>query len=578
VTRYWIIAAVALLWPATVHASNFYVSPAGDDAAAGSLDAPWRSIQKAAGALHPGDTAVLMAGTYREDVTLTRGGTTDAPVTITAMPGARVIISGADLLADGWTKADGIDGAAYAHAFDHVFAINHTRDGRPILTHPADTRHELIGRAEQVIHDGRLLRQVLRKEHLAPGTFFHDIDGKRLYVWLEDNAQTGKKNEVEASARSTWLTSGASFVHLRGITFRYAANFAQRGALALQRPKEGGEGPRGWLVEDCVFERANGPGASLSGSNHLFRRCTFQDNGQLGFGASHCNDTRMEECGLYRNNAKGFATGWEAGGVKVTLSRGFVFDRCRAADNRGIGIWYDIGNENSEVKNCYVADNDEAGIFYEISYGLRAHDNLIVNNANRGEKPYSAWGNAGITLSSSQDCIVENNTLVANRDGIALREQNRSTPRIDGTKSVRVFNKNHLIRNNVVAASQAFNIAFWMDTNFFGGKSDASDAAKPTSEDPATLNIRLENNLLWPLPAHKNYLYGATWRPKSRQFDTPAEFSRDSGIIDSSRMADPMFVDALAGDFRFEPASPALATKSGVAEKADVPQRAPPRP
>src|SRR5207249_1122828 len=155
----------------------------------------------------------------------------------------------------------------------------------------------------QVIEHGRLLRQVLRREQLAPGTFLADTDAKRLYVWLHDNGDPSH-TEIEASTRSGWLgaESGASYVHLRGLTFRYAANHAQRGAFALGRSY--GAGPaatsRGWLVEDCVFERANGPGASLSGEDHRFRRCIFQDNGQLGFGTSRCHHTVMEACGIYR--------------------------------------------------------------------------------------------------------------------------------------------------------------------------------------------------------------------------------------------------------------------------------------
>ena len=43
-------------------------------------------------------------------------------------------------------------------------------------------------------------------------------------------------------------------------------------------------------------------------------------------------------------------------------------------------IWFDIGDENATVRNCLIADNEDAGIFYEISYGLNAHDNVIVGN------------------------------------------------------------------------------------------------------------------------------------------------------------------------------------------------------
>ena len=539
------------------HANTLYVSLTGSDNASGTAVAPWRTIQHGVDALKPSDTLLIGPGTYRERIEMKQGGTSQTPITIAALPGAHVIVSGADRLQDGWSKVQGAEEGIYVHDWTYRFPIG----GPNELTHPGDKEHQLTGRAEQVIHGGRLLRQVLTRPQLAPGTFWIDLDAKKLYVWLR-GSDDPRNTEMEASIRSNWLVapSSVSYVHVRGITFRYAANHAQRGAFAM------GQGARNWVVEDCVFERANSSGASLSGQGHVFRRCVFQDNGQLGFGTSRCDDTRMEQCGIYRNNTKGYSTGWEAGGLKVTMSRKFVFDGCRAIDNRGVGIWFDIGNEQSEVKNCTIADNDEAGIFYEISYGLHAHDNLIVNNANYGESVGGAWGEGGITLSSSEDCVIEHNTLVGNRDGIAFREQDRTTPRIDapeGTKEVRILNKNHVIRNNIVAYSQAYNIALWMDTNFFGPHPSGGDKNRPLFEDPKTLNIRFANNLLWALPGKPNYLYGVPWRSKNKQASSVAKFVTASGIQDTSQVADPRFTDVQAGDYHLLPGSPATSMAAG---------------
>jgi parallel beta-helix repeat protein len=567
-----LFAALMFLLAPAARAATFYVSLSGSDAAVGTAAAPVRTIQHGVDTLKPGDTLIVEPGIYREDVAVMRGGTAGAPISIEALPGGHVIVSGADRLADGWTRVPGAEDGVYAHAWPYRFPIG----GPNELTHPNDEEHRLTGRAEQVIHGGRLLRQVLSRDRLARGTFFADLNAKRLYVWLR-GSDDPSHTEVEASVRSTWLTASApvSYVHVRGITFRYAANHAQRGAFALGQGAraEAGDVARGWRVDDCIFERANGPGASLSGEDHIFRRCVFQDNGQLGFGTSRCDRTRMEQCGIYRNNTKGYSTGWEAGGLKVTMSRGFVFDGCRAVDNRGVGIWFDIGNEQSEVKNCYIADNDEAGIFYEISYGLHAHDNLIVNNANNGEAVGGAWGEGGITLSSSEDCVIDHNTLVGNRDGIAFREQDRTTPRIGappGAKEVRILNRNHVIRDNLVACSQNFNIAMWMDTTFFGPHPSGGDKNRPVFEDPKTLNIRFANNLLWALPGRPNYLYGVPWRSRSKQSATAAEFTAASGIPDTSRAADPRFADITAGDFHLLPGSPAL--KMGAGRREQSPQ------
>ena len=87
-------------------------------------------------------------------------------------------------------------------------------------------------------------------------------------------------------------------------------------------------------------------------------------------------------------------------------------------DNRGHGIWYDIGNEDCEVANCLIANNENAGIFYEISYGLHAHDNVIVGNG-LAFSPRS-WRRQGVESSSSPGCRIERNLLLGNKEGFAF--------------------------------------------------------------------------------------------------------------------------------------------------------------
>jgi pectate disaccharide-lyase len=72
--------------------ATFYVSPSGSDDNVGSIDAPWRTIQKAADTLTAGQTALVRGGTYHEDVLITRAGTATAPMTIKAFPGEHPVL------------------------------------------------------------------------------------------------------------------------------------------------------------------------------------------------------------------------------------------------------------------------------------------------------------------------------------------------------------------------------------------------------------------------------------------------------------------------------------------------------
>src|SRR5262249_39016579 len=151
--------------------------------------------------------------------------------------------------------------------------------------------------------------------------------------------------------------------------------------------------------------------------------------------------------------AKGFDRGWEAGGDKLVRCRGAVLENCTFVRNHGFGIWFDMGNEDCTVRNCLIADNEDAGIFDEISYGLHAHDNVIVGNG-LADTPGS-WGAAGgICLASSPGSTIERNLLVGNREGLSIREQIRSTPRIDskpGAAETPIWNHDEVCRHNVLA-------------------------------------------------------------------------------------------------------------------------------
>jgi len=72
-----------------------FVHPvAGDDAAEGSLEKPWKTIQHAMEKLQPGDTLYLRGGSYFENVYCSVQGTPEKPITIRSYPGETAILDG----------------------------------------------------------------------------------------------------------------------------------------------------------------------------------------------------------------------------------------------------------------------------------------------------------------------------------------------------------------------------------------------------------------------------------------------------------------------------------------------------
>ena len=71
-----------------------FVSPQGSDANPGTLARPWRTIEKGLEMSKPGRAIYVRAGTYREWPTLTKSGTSSAPIVLRAFPGERPVLAG----------------------------------------------------------------------------------------------------------------------------------------------------------------------------------------------------------------------------------------------------------------------------------------------------------------------------------------------------------------------------------------------------------------------------------------------------------------------------------------------------
>jgi alpha-L-arabinofuranosidase len=96
-----------LLLGSPLMATEFHVSPSGNNDNKGTAESPFRTISAAAQVAMPGDTITVHAGTYREYVAPPRGGESDAKrITYQAAPGEKVVITGSEMV-KGWEKVGG---------------------------------------------------------------------------------------------------------------------------------------------------------------------------------------------------------------------------------------------------------------------------------------------------------------------------------------------------------------------------------------------------------------------------------------------------------------------------------------
>jgi Right handed beta helix region len=528
-------------------------------------DRQFRVISEAARAAQAGDTVVIHSGVYRESVSIEKSGTAEKPIRFEAAPFAKVTISGADRVLD-WRKESGNS--------DNIFSAECPAEFLAWSSQPAypdDDYHRLIGRREQVHVDGETLQQVLQREQLSRGTFYIDPAAKRLFIWARNNVKPGSNEtwspDVEVSTRAVlWKCSGA-YVQTHGLRFCYAANRAQETATVF--------GGRNDVLEECIFERMNAGGAVFGAPDQIVRRCIFQDNGQLGFAAIYAHNLQMSGCLVRNNNAKNFNRQWEAGGDKIVLSRGVVLEKCRFLDNHGSGVWFDIGNENCTVRNCFIADNEDAGLFYEISSGLHAHDNVIVGNGLEADA--AAWGSsAGIAISSSPGCVIERNLLVGNKEGFNFREQVRTTAHIGappGAAEIPTWNHDEIVRHNLIAYNRDAQTWGWFTTSdernwpaktqkeYYAGvvSLPTPDPNSPRDLSLEKLKLSLYENVYAVAEGEGLFRWGAPWK-HHEYFDESDGLRRVQGRLNleqRSVLAPIIFADLSARDFRILANSPA---------------------
>jgi hypothetical protein len=555
-----ILAATFSLSAATYEVAQR--NPKASDDGAGTEAQPWLSLSKAAVTVGAGDIVIIHDGIYREAAVIKTSGTAESPIIFEAAPGAHVVLTGADRLTN-WQKASEAQ-SIYRVPWSHRF-IGWTKN----MTHPDDDYHRLIGRCEQVAVDGYLLRQVLEADQLAPGAFFVNFSNQIMEVWDSGNRNLNNAY-VEASTRTEIMRVEGDFVQLHGLHFRFAANMAQHGAVVLAGAHD--------TLEDCTVEDMNSSGATFTGEHLIIRRCVFRNNGQLGFGANGAQDLLFTECVVENNNTKGFSRGWEAGGDKLVLCRNAVLERSQFLRNRGGGIWFDIGNEHCAVRQCLIADNEDSGIFDEISFGLHASDNVIVGNGFAVSA--GAWGaQAGISLSSSPDSVIERNVIVGNREGFDFREQNRTTPRIGVSDQPEepVWNHDETIHRNIIAFNRDAQVWGWFDTKDgrqwpaqkqetepakvdesskpgdiadpYGAK---SHARQPTGLTLEKLRLSFVDNVYYAGTGQNWFEWGVTWG-RHKSYANLADFQADLAIDKGSRAEAPAFANLSALDLRLKP-------------------------
>jgi parallel beta-helix repeat protein len=267
--------------------------------------------------------------------------------------------------------------------------------------------------SEAVFLDGRPLWRVTALSELGAGEFYQDYPAEQLRI-----ADDPTGHQVEVARAKAAIDGPAAGVTVRGLVVEKFANDAQRGAIT---------GGSDWTIEGNEVRFNHGVGIQTPTA----RRVTVlgnhvHHNGQLGIAGWRTAEAIYAGNELAFNNTAGFYNAdWEAGGGKWTESTRLTVRDNHVHDNRAVGLWFDLGNNDVTVEGNRIERNDSDGIRYEISYRAAIRDNTVTGNGFK--EPTAGVNGAGIMVSSAREVEVSGNLVDTNFNGIILRQDDRGT-------------------------------------------------------------------------------------------------------------------------------------------------------
>ena len=484
----------ALTTGATPPTSAIYVAMNGSDSNTGTQAKPFRTLAKALTVVKKGGSVVLRDGIYREGASGTATGGTryytniPANVTIQAYPGEIVWFDGAQRVTSwttesssrystSWQASDLCAGSYYSRS-----PLDASTNG-PCAYADAATANPVSADPLMVYADGKELTQVDSLSKLTSTTFYHDWAKRKVYVGANP---TTSRIEITKYAQAMAFYNPQNLT-IRGIGFRhYASNQYDNATGAALLINQGD----GVLLDKVVIRENAGAGLLVWGSEGLtIRSSMVYKNGANGINVAGSakksgvrDDLTVEYSRITSNNLSGFGTSCTSAcasaGMKASGLVGATIRFNTFSDNEGgraSGLWCDLDCQDVDIYGNIASGNARHGILYEVSSTGSIFSNLISDNAWDSTQSGGGWG---LMVSAAQTRIY-NNTVVDNRQGVYLYDDDRSPQSSTGYDASRVGPNSTGIEfvNNIVSASSSSSTA---QLRVQGGKASvAGNTAAP---------------------------------------------------------------------------------------------------
>jgi hypothetical protein len=356
----------------------WYVSPAGDDAAGGTADAPLKTINQAAQVAQAGDVVTIGPGVYDEAVLVKNSGTAERPIVFQAAERGSVVLTGGrhSFQPASWKPGPQLKGQWYVHVRGLVFR----RYSDPLSTENAmaavrawrgwtieDCLFDEAGRTGVEVRDSDVLvtRSTFQQNYVnalmawgpAGSTDspsdpeYAPITGLRLtdlIIWHNHVTPTPLLGDDAEYVLKIWGTKGALIDNIesyenygpglwfdtRNTAFTVRNSYFHHNRPVPGRPDDNGKGlfiEINWapgLIENNVFIGNAGAGLNITNSqgievrNNLFAtnaHCIALLNGNRGTTASGEPRYPLKDLFVHHNSCRD----WGSTGAIATISGTF---------------------------------------------------------------------------------------------------------------------------------------------------------------------------------------------------------------------------------------------------------------
>lgn len=504
-----------------------FVSTTGSDSNPGTQSQPYRTLGYAFNKLASGGgTIVMRGGTYREGASgYTTGGTNyvirPKNVTVQSYPGELVWMDGAEVVSN-WTKVSSTDykvswstpsycGGGY---YSRVYSSQTTTG--PCSYSDAIGGSSSLGDPQMVFVDGTQVREVASASSLTSNSFYYDWAARVVHLGFNPS---GKTVEVSKYPQALALFSPTN-VTVRGIGFRHYASNQYLNATSSAVLVNSGSNV---TFERVVMTENAGSGLQVWQSTNLtVRRSILSANGANGMNVAGSGLKRMtdstarddlvvEYSRFDRNNTDSYSTNCtyscNSAGLKMAYVVGvkirydtFLYNK----GQRASGVWCDLHCIDGNIYGNRVVGNARHGIIYEVSEKGVIASNLLTDNGWDSD----AGGGGSAILAGSATTRIYNNTLVNNKVGISVYDDDRSQGVSSGysTGNLGPNSVSDQVVNNIVVTDKSGSRAL---LGFTGGTSKVSGNTTASQ----VLSKVDYNSYAKP----QDTVYFALWRPRSNQ-------------------------------------------------------------